>query len=74
MEINSTLSVVPNISKEERQKMMRSEARYDRKRGLHSVLVGDKGVKFRYMIARRDFWKKTMSLERYSLMHGVFNL
>jgi len=64
------------ITTEERHQLMQSEARFDRKRGMHAILLSQvkKGTRYRYFIERRNFWKKLTSLEYYNMMRGIYEL
>jgi hypothetical protein len=63
------------MTKEERQRLMRSEARFDRKRGREAILFSAKdGVLFKYFCMRKRFWSKALSLAQYNLMRGIYDL
>jgi len=60
------------MTKKERQKLMRSEARFDRKRGKKPILLSAKdGKLFRYFVLRKKFWEKLTANSEYSMYRGM---
>jgi hypothetical protein len=60
------------MTREERQKLMRSEARFDRKRGKDPILLSAKdGKLFRYFVMRKKFWEKLTNHAEYSMYRGM---
>jgi hypothetical protein len=62
------------ITKEERQKMMLSESRFERKRIWRAIISPSYGKRIKYFSMRRNFWKHTVGREQYMLMKAIYDL
>lgn len=64
------------MTEEERHRLMRSEARYDRKRGLRPILLSaHDGRLFRYFNLRKRFWSQVKTNnDLYNLARGIYDL